>query len=433
MKRIALLVCLALCLNLFSGLALAEGQTVLRYMTMSDGERWEAEQKMIQKFEEENPDIHIEASVVSGVADFITALSTKFAADEAPDVFSFQGGSRTFEYASAGKLYDLSGQDFINKFYDSDLELLRYRDGIYAMPINVEMTGLFVNEEALAAYPGIEIPTCFPELIDALGKLRAAGCESPLICAGKDINNVSQVDFQYLATVLWFNNPDYYLELLTGKRTLNHDADISDLFAKYGQLREFMSPDSLGVDNDEAKKRFIRGDGVFWIAHCSNVPSLRILGGDEFNFKVYPSVLQDKPEDRVLNAGLCLSMHVTKDSENIDAAMKFLEFYSRSEIIDIYVNEGKQSAALKGYNTVPDPAFQPLYDFAAEYPERRIGHADLVWIAGIKDVMKEITQKWYLGEDLQACLDEWQAQHERLLADNPTFAEEYIAKYYPEK
>lgn len=432
MKRIALVLCLVLCLSMLSSVAMAEGQITLRYMSLSDAERWDAEQKMIQMFEEENPDIHIEATAVAGVPDFITVLSTKFAADEAPDVFSFQGGSRTFEYASAGKLYDLTGQPFMDKFYDSDLELLRYKDGIYAMPINVEMNGLFVNEEALAQYEGVTVPTCFPELIEQLQKLRDAGCEYPLICAGKDIGNVSQVDFQYLATVLWFNNPDYYLELLTGKRAFNNDPDIYDLFDKYGQLREFMNPDSLGVDNEEAKKRFIRGDGVFWIAHCVNIPSIRALAGDEFNFHVYPSVLQDKPEDRVLNAGLCYAMHIVKDTEHLDAALKFMEFYSRPEVIDVYVTMGKQSAALKGYDTLPDPAFAPLYEFANANPTRRIGHADLVWIAGIKDVMKEVTQKWFLGEDLQACLDEWEAQHQQLLSENPAFVEEYIAKYYPE-
>lgn len=430
MKKIAMLLVLVLCLGLLPA-ALAEEQITLKYMTMSGNQQWEAEQQILEAFQTEYPNIKVEATVVSGVSDFVTVLTTKFAAGEAPDVFSFQGGSRTFEYASAGKLYDLSNEAFINQFYDADLELLSYEDGIYAMPLNVEMTGVFINQDALAMYGDFELPQSFPELIDLLEKLRAAGCEYPLVCAGKDIGNVSQVDFQYLATVMWYNNPDYYLELLTGKRAFNNDPQINDMFEKYGKLREYMSPDALGVDNEEAKKRFIRGDGVVWVAHGTNIPSIRELAGDEFNFCMVPSLFNDTPDSRVLNAGVCLSMHVVKETEQLDAALKLLEFYSRKETHDIYVSVGKQASALKDYDTLPDPAFAPLYEFSNANPTQRIGHADLVWIAGIKDVMKEVTQKWFLGDDLQSCLDYWEAQHQQLIADNPTFVSEYVAKYYP--
>lgn len=431
MKKIAMILCFVLCL--YAPIALAEDeQVVLKYMTSTTNLQWEAEQQMLELFQKEYPNIRVETTVVSGVSDFVTVLATKFASGEAPDVFSFQGGSRTFEYASAGKLYNLAGQEFMNRFYESDLQLLEYKDGVYAMPRNVTMAGLFINEDALAKYGEFEAPMCFPELISLLDELVEAGCEHPLICAGKDINNVSQVDFQYLATVLWYNNPDYYLEMIQGQRKLNEDESILDMFGKYEQLRAYMSQDVLGVDNDEAMKRFIRGDGVLWIAHGSTVAPIRELAGEEFNFVVVPSVLQDRPEDRVLNAGVTLSMHVTAESKNIDAALKLLEFFSRPEIDGIFVNVGKQSSALAGVSTLPDRAWAPCYEFSEANPERRIGHADLVWISGIKDVMKEVTQKWFLGEDLQLCLDYWQAQHEQLLEDNPNFVNEYIAKYYSE-
>lgn len=433
MKKLAVFLCMILCLSMIAIPSLADEQITLKYMTLSSDMQWEAEQQILELFEKEYPNIKVETTVVGGVPDFVTVLATKFASGEAPDVFSFQGGSRTFEYASSGKLYDLTGQPFMDRCYESDLKLLEYKDGVYAMPINVEMSGLFINMDALAQYGDFAPPTCFPELIALLDSLRAAGCEYPLVCAGKDIGNVSQVDFQYLATVLWYNQPDYYLELLDGRRAFNTDPGIQDMFKKYEQLREYMNPDSLGVDNEEAKKRFIRGDGVVWIAHTTNVASLRELGGDEFNFKVFPSVLQDKTEDRVVNAGVCLSMHVTSESKNLDAALKLLEFYSRPEIADLYVKVSKYASALKGVTTLPDPAYEPMFQFMADEPERRIGHADLIWIGGIKDVMKEVTQKWFLGEDLQSCLDYWEEQHQLLIEANPSFVDDFIQKYYPDQ
>ena len=39
--------------------------------------------------------------------------------------------------------------------------------------------------------------------------------------------------------------------------------------------------------------------------------------------------------------------------------------------------------------------------------------------------MKEVTQKWFLGEPLDNVLNEWESQHQRLLKANPKFIEEY--------
>lgn len=430
MKKMALLVCLCMVFSMLAAAAVADEQVTLRYMTLSNSLQWEAEQQMLDLFQKEYPNIKVETTVISGVADFVTALTTKFAANEAPDVFTFQGGSRTFEYAAAGRLMDLKDQAFMDRFNEKDLIQLAYHDGVYAMPMNVEMSGLFVNREALKEYGDIEIPNSYTELLEFFAKLQAAGCKYPLVCAGKDINNVAQIDFQYLSTVLWFNNPDYYLELLQGKRALNNDPDINDMFAKYGELKNYMNPDCLGVDNDEAIKRFIRGDGVVWIAHGSNVATIRNMAGEDFDFVMVPSVLNTNAEDRVINAGLALAMHVTSTTEHVDESLKLLEFYSRPEIAALYATVGKGCLALKGTDIVPDPAYAPMYEFMSAHPERRCGHADLIWIGGIKDVMKEVTQKWFLGDDLQSCLDYWQDQHQMLLRNNPTFTDEFIAKYY---
>lgn len=431
MKKLSLLMCVLLALGALCPAAMAESPVVLKYMTSASGVQWEAEQQIIADFEAANPGIKIEPTVVAGTSDFVTVLATKFSAGEQPDVFTFQGGSRTIEYAAAGKLYDLSGQPFLDRFYESDLELNAYRDGVYAAPVTNEMTGLLINTDALSQYGEFEYPESFPELIELCQQLREAGLEYPLLCAGKDIGNVSQVDFQYLATVVWYNNPDYYLEILNGERGFD-DELIVKMFEKYEQLREYMSEDSLGVDNDEAVKRFIRGDGVLWIAHGNTVSTIRDMAGDEFNFVLIPSVLQDNPEDRVMNIGVCQSIQIVADTEHLDESLKFVDFFTSPESAETYVNVGRVYSSNKDVTLIPDPAMQPCADFMEAHPERRIGHADLVWIAGIKDVMKEVTQNWFLGDPLEDCVAKWQEQHLALLEANPDFVTEYTEKYYGE-
>ncbi|MFQ9704256.1 MAG: hypothetical protein ACLR0U_23430 [Enterocloster clostridioformis] len=43
-----------------------------------------------------------------------------------------------------------------------------------------------------------------------------------------------------------------------------------------------------------AIKRFIRGEGAFWVAHGSEITRHEGTRGDEFDFVMVPTVLQDE-------------------------------------------------------------------------------------------------------------------------------------------
>ncbi len=398
------------------------GPVTLRYMTGTSGKLLEAEQKIVDQFIKENPRTKVEMTSVPGTAEFITALKTKFAAGEAPDFYKFQGGNRVREFAAAGMIYDMTDEAFMAQAKKEDLPFNSYKGRVYGFPIDYQNTGLFINREALKKFGDIKYPESFPQLLAACQAVRDKGHKYPMIIAGKDINNVSQFDFQYLATVVLANNPGYYKEMLEGKRKFN-DPFIREMFAKFAKLREFMPPDSLGVDNDEAIKRFIRGDGVFWVAHGSTIQRIRELAGPDFDFVIIPTVLQDKPEDRWFNVGLTAAMSISKPVKSLDAVRAFMTNYVKKESGEIMVRSGGLISTFKGVEIMPDKSLDPCLPWFNG--NRKVGHADLVWVPGIKDVMKEVTQKWFLGEPLDNVLNEWESQHQRLLKANPKFIEEY--------
>jgi raffinose/stachyose/melibiose transport system substrate-binding protein len=398
------------------------GPVTLRFLTSATGKGLQAEQKVIDQFLKENPRAKVEVTSVAGTAEFITALKAKFAAGEQPDLYRFQGGNRVREFASAGLIYDMTDEPFMSQAKKEDLGFNSYKGRVYGFPINYENTGLFINREALKKYGDIKYPESFPQLLDACKAVRDKGLKYPMIIAGKDINNVSQFDFQYLATVVLANNPGYYKEMLEGKRHFN-DPFIREMFAKFAKLREYMSPDALGVDNDEAIKRFIRGEGVFWVAHGSTIVRIRELAGPDFDFVIIPTVLQDKPEDRWFNVGLTQAVSISKPVKSLEAVRAFMTNFVKKESGEIMVREGGIISTYKGVDIMPDKSLDPCLPWFNS--PKKIGHADLVWVPGIKDVMKEVTQKWFLGEPLDNVLNEWESQHQRLLKANPKFIEDY--------
>jgi ABC-type glycerol-3-phosphate transport system substrate-binding protein len=134
--------------------------------------------------------------------------------------------------------------------------------------------------------------------------------------------------------------------------------------------------------------------------------------------------LHDAGEDQVVNIGITYAVHLTTTSKNPEAAKKFLSYFVSKEAGTIYSVKGKMLSAVKGVDEPFDPAMKlylPWLDHDKKSP-----HADLVWVPGIKDVMKEVTQKWFMGEDLDKVLDEWEMKHQRLLSANPKFKEEFL-------
>jgi ABC-type glycerol-3-phosphate transport system substrate-binding protein len=394
----------------------------LQYMTLSDGTRLDAELQAFDLLKKTNPNIVIETLSVPQVDGFIATLKTKFAAGEAPDFYSFQGGTRVREFAKEGLIMDLTDESFMARANPSDIAFNSYQGRAYGMPISVEYAGLFVNHEKLAEYPGIKVPENFQELQAACKQLQAAGFESPLLLAGKDINNVSQFDFQYLATVAIPANPNYYQELIDGTRKFS-DPFIRELFAKFGEVLPFTSEDALGVDNEEAIKRFVRGEGIFWIAHGSTIARIREIAGEEFNFKVYPSVLQDEGEQRYFLCAQVRSVSVSKATKYLDEVRQAITALTSPESAVLMATVGKDMPALLGATALPDSSLEPCQEwFDGPY---KVNHADLVWVPGIKDIMKEVTQKWIMGEDLDTILNEWESQHRRLIDSNPDFVANY--------
>lgn len=397
-------------------------QITLQYMTLSGGQGLEAEKHIIKNFEEKHPNIRVEVTSLPEVDTFITSLKAKFAAGEEPDLYVFQGGTRIREFAQEGLLKDVTDEPYMQYVHEQDKPFNSLNGRIYGIPMRYEYSGLFVNRDTLSQYSGVEIPTNFQELMAACEELRRQGMENPMILAGKSINNVAQFDFQYLACVISHENPDYYRQMLDGKLKFN-DEVFQKMFEKYGQLKEYVSEDSLGVDDDEAIKRFIRGEGVFWVAHGSEIARIRELGGDELDFVMVPTVLQDEDQERTFNCGQAIAIAVVKSGKHPEAVRELVTEFLLPESSNIMATEGKLMPAAVGAQDLPDPCLEPCREWFDS--DLKMNHADLVWVPGIKDVMKEITQKWYMGESTDSVLQEWNDQHERLLLANPEFVENF--------
>jgi raffinose/stachyose/melibiose transport system substrate-binding protein len=144
--------------------------------TMDPGKT--AFQGLADAYMQQHPEVEVEITVIENEA-FKQKIATAMQSGEPPDIFQSWGGGVLYEYASAGLVKDISAdlaQDgWGDSFLPAALNLYGRDDKYYGVPWNMGMVVWWYNK-ALFNQAGIETtPTTWPELLDTVSKLKAAG------------------------------------------------------------------------------------------------------------------------------------------------------------------------------------------------------------------------------------------------------------------
>lgn len=127
---------------------------------------------LIEKFEEENPDIEIEQV---NVPDPTTVLQTRMSTGDMPDILSHWATDPVFkEMVNNDMLVDLTDQDFMKNVKPDMLDGVEYDGKAYCLPISTNAAGIFYNKD-IFNQNGLEVPITYEELIADCQKLKDAG------------------------------------------------------------------------------------------------------------------------------------------------------------------------------------------------------------------------------------------------------------------
>ncbi len=158
MKRAALLAAVLLLL----GMALVAGPpaeaqvTTLRFLWFTDGPDKPAIEGLVKKFNEANPDIKIEFSIVP-FAELNQLLVTQASGGQAPDLARVNEPYRYFQYALDLRPY-LKNRTFIKEFLDEPVKSVTGPKGeVFGIPHDLTMNGPFVNV-SLFKQAGVPLP-----------------------------------------------------------------------------------------------------------------------------------------------------------------------------------------------------------------------------------------------------------------------------------
>jgi len=138
-----------------------QGKIVVRYARWGLPEEIQAEQELLKKFQEQNPDISVKIEYCSW-SEYWNKLQAQMAAGSAPDVFLLNGGYAN-DYAARGQLENLEPRIKsdpsikLEDYYPQTVEIFRFDNGLWGLPRDCNTVAIYYNKTLFEKY-GVEPP-----------------------------------------------------------------------------------------------------------------------------------------------------------------------------------------------------------------------------------------------------------------------------------
>lgn len=284
-------------------------------------------QAIIDKFNEENPDIVIEMNTVPDPG---TVLTSRISSGDIPVIFSDYPTQTQFKQKVAnGYVQDLSDQEFMSNVNESSLEMTKQEDGgYYALPYSRNYIGVYYNQQIFEDN-SIEIPTTWEEFLAVCDKLKEAGI-TPVGMHGKDPGRVGHL-FQ-AATVAWAPNGVGTIEkAVAGEATIEGDAEFTEVFNKMKTLLSYANEDALALSDTACYENFANGQYAMTITGSYARGTIQSINSD-LKLGVFP-LPNDTYEDTKclsgIDAAICVSAQASDEEK--EAAYRFLAYLADTE------------------------------------------------------------------------------------------------------
>ncbi|MDO3410085.1 extracellular solute-binding protein [Saccharibacillus sp. CPCC 101409] len=345
----------------------ADGKVHIEFF-QNKPEAKESFNRLIDKFNQENPDIVV---TQSNPPDAETVLMTRVVKEDVPDVIGM-GATDTYSVLGQSDIFaDLTGEpllDRINPRYMQMLTDLTGRKEITGIPYAANADGIMYNR-AIFKKLNLEVPKTWDELLDTAQKIKDAGI-TPFYLTYKD-DWTSNLLFNALAPNI--AGIDFFLERRDDKVSFQ-DPVMREVAEKALAVLPFGTNDNFGRTYADGNRAFANGEAAMYIQGSWAIPEIRKANADiDLGFFATPT--GDDAEANKLVSGVDTLLAVSENTPHRAESLKFVEFLLADEQISQYIKEQTAFSAVEGIDQ-DDPAvteLQPyfesgrLVDFADHY------------------------------------------------------------------
>ncbi|MCK6211111.1 extracellular solute-binding protein [Georgenia sp. EYE_87] len=377
----------------------AEGRTELVFFQFKP-EAVQYFEELADRFEEENPDIRI---VVDNVPDPETALRTRLVKEDVPDVMTLNANATFGELASGGIFKDFSDEpilDGVSEDYVQVIEDLGASEpgAVNGVPFAANASGVLYNVELFEEH-GVEVPTTWPELVEAAETFEAAGI-TPFYAMLLDAWTAQSP----MAPLIVQTTPEDFWEQRFAGETSFSEAWPEGV-EKLATLYDYTQPDPLAFGYQEGTRAFAQGESAMLLLGSYAVPQVRSF---EPGFTVGSFALPgtDDPADTVLVSGVDVVITAAADGPHEEEAQRFIDFLMQPDVVQEYTEQQVAIPALEELAN-DDPALEGVQSYIEE--GRIVGFFDHQFIPAIP--LAPLLQQYLIDRDVEAFLggldDNW--------------------------
>ncbi|MBU5594304.1 extracellular solute-binding protein [Amphibacillus sp. MSJ-3] len=310
----------------------ADGKTEIEFFNQKK-EMQTTLQEIIKDFEEENPDITVK---FTNVPDAGTVLKTRISSGDIPDIINIYPQNADFQaWANSDIFTDLTGKDYLNNLTEGAAEAYAINDKVYSVPLTSNAWGFFYNVDKFEEL-NLEVPKTwddFEQLIkDIQGKEETPFALSLTQEDAWTLNGYHQLawattngGYEGANNALVFSPKG---SIKVGNADFDAVADQLDLLNGTGQKN------ATGASYEDAIATFANQEALILPNGTWALPAVQNQNPEfEIGMFAYPG----QEEGQELTVGAAdLALSIAMDSENQEAAEKFVEYMTSKEAMQKY-------------------------------------------------------------------------------------------------
>lgn len=330
-----------------------DGSTTLSFFS------WDGEPTMapiIDAFETANPDIDIEFSSAPPVAEYISTLQTRLSSGTAADVFVMAAENKS-DLIENEAVLPLTDEPFMENVGEFNKETYSADGEVYALSTSSWGAGIVYNKELTDAAGMTEPPTTWEGLLDLMADIKDSSDVAPFYD-----NTLQEVPMSLQALLGSSIEGDMSVDQQIFDGESSFAETWTDPVETWQEPYEegLISTDVIGLNGDQVIQEFINGRVAMVATGPWQVPTIREGAPDmDFGFMPIPA---PEGQESYLPGAASPGWAINADTENAEAAKKFLAFLSSPEGVELYNQETAAITTTTDFEPIVDPALESVVE-----------------------------------------------------------------------
>ena len=309
-------------------------------------------EELMNKWAEENG-VTFEVEINPGGTEGDNIMKTRCASDDLPDLMNYNSGSLLTALNPKNHFYDMTDAPMTERFDDTFKSVVMQDGRVYGAPFTTTQAGACVYWKPDYEELGLEVPTTWDAFLENCAKLKEAGKTPVMLSCGTTWT--TQVLFLGDNYNVLAAEPGFAEGFTAGTaKFADTEAGVAS-WNKYGDLIDYLNADATAATYDDALEAMSTGQATHWFILTQVVPTMIEMHPeceDKLGVFAIPGV---DPENTGLTVWEPNAWYISKDSENAEAALAFLEYWFEKDTMDYYFTTygANGPSCIKGY-TLPD-------------------------------------------------------------------------------